>query len=232
MLEVRDLSVGYGVHAVVHGATFTVRQGEAVAIIGSNGAGKSTLLRAVCGLLRATAGSVRFDGTEVLGRAGYELARLGVAYVPAERHLFPDMSVSENLALGAYPRPPDPGQERLVFRLFPALEDRRRQRVGTMSGGEQQMVAIGRALMASPRLLVLDEPTTGLAPVLAAQTYDVLAALRREGMTILVAEQQVPLALELTDRGYVLEEGRFQLEGTAEDLEDNPEVRRAYLGIA
>lgn len=231
MLEVRDLSVGYGLHEVVRGVSFSVLDGEAVAIIGSNGAGKTTLLRAVCGLLPVRSGSVRLDDGEVLGRPAYDLSRQGIAYVPAERHLFPHMTVSENLALGAYPKRPDPRQEELVLHLFPRLADRLRQRAGTMSGGEQQMIAVGRALMAAPRLLVLDEPTTGLAPVLATSAYEVLATLRSEGMTILVAEQHVPLALGLADRGYVLEDGRIQLDGTAADLEGNPEVRRAYLGV-
>ena len=232
MLEVTDLCVGYNLNDVVHDATFTVAEREAVAIIGSNGAGKTTLLRAVCGLLPATSGSVRFDGQEVLGTDAHALARAGMAYVPAERRLFPQMSVAENLTLGAYPNRPDAAQEELVFSLFPRLAERRNQRAGTMSGGEQQMLAVGRALMGRPRVLMLDEPTTGLAPILAADAYAALKTLKEEGMTVLVAEQQVPLALDLADRGYVLEDGRIQLDGSAADLEGNPEVRRAYLGIA
>lgn len=232
MLEVRDLCVGYGLNEVIHEVSFEVGDGEAVAIIGSNGAGKTTLLRAVCGLHPATSGSVRFAGDDVLGSMAFELSRRGMAYVPAERRLFPYMSVTENLTLGAYPNRPDPAQEDLVFELFPRLADRRSQRAGTMSGGEQQMLAVGRALMSTPRLLLLDEPTTGLAPVLASSAYDALDTLRSEGMTILVAEQQVPLALGLADRGYVLEDGRIQLEGPADELSDNADVRRAYLGIA
>lgn len=232
MLEVTDLCVGYNLNDVVHDATFTVAEREAVAIIGSNGAGKTTLLRAVCGLLPATSGSVRFDGQEVLGTDAHALSRAGMAYVPAERRLFPQMSVAENLTLGAYPNRPDARQEELVFSLFPRLAERRNQRAGTMSGGEQQMLAVGRALMGRPRVLMLDEPTTGLAPILAADAYAALKTLKEEGMTVLVAEQQVPLALDLADRGYVLEDGRIQLDGSAADLEGNPEVRRAYLGIA
>lgn len=232
MLEVDDLSVGYGGNDVVHDVSFEVRAGEAVAIIGSNGAGKTTTLRAICGLLPASSGTVIFDGDDVVGEPAHALARRGMGYVPAERHLFPQMSVSENLTLGAYPNRPDDEQRQLVFELFPRLADRRDQRAGTMSGGEQQMLAVGRALMAKPRLLLLDEPTTGLAPTLASDAYDVLARLRGEGITILVAEQQVPLALELADRGYVIEDGTIQLEGTAAELEGNAEVQRAYLGIA
>lgn len=232
MLDVDALCVGYHGNEVVHDVSFTVSDGEAVALIGSNGAGKTTLLRAVCGLLAASSGTVRFDGDEALGMPTFALARRGMAYVPAERRLFPDMTVAEHLVLGAHPHRPDPRQQRMVFELFPQLADRRRQRAGTMSGGEQQMLAVGRALMSSPRLLMLDEPTTGLAPVLATNAYEALATLRAEGMTILVAEQQVPLALGLADRGYVLEDGRIALAGTADELGDDPEVRRAYLGIA
>jgi branched-chain amino acid transport system ATP-binding protein len=232
MLEVNELSVGYNAQDVVHDASFRVGEGEAVAIIGSNGAGKTTLLRAVCGLLQASSGTVRFAGDEVLGRATHALARDGMAYVPAERRLFPQMSVTENLNLGAYPHRPDRTQEELVFSLFPRLAERRNQRAGTMSGGEQQMLAVGRALMSKPSLLMLDEPTTGLAPILAAGAYDALKTLKEEGMTVLVAEQQVPLALGLADRGYVLEDGRIQFEGTSDELQGNPEVQRAYLGIA
>ncbi len=232
MLEVEDLSVGYHRNDVVHDVTFHVGEGEAVAIIGSNGAGKTTLLRAVCGLLPASSGVVRLRGDQVLGRPAHALARDGLAYVPAERHLFPQMTVTENLELGAYPRRPDPAQEELVFSLFPRLAERRSQRAGTMSGGEQQMLAVGRALMSAPAVLMLDEPTTGLAPILARGAYDALSRLKDEGMTVLVAEQQVPLALDLADRGYVLEDGRIELTGTADELEGNPEVQRAYLGIA
>jgi len=155
-----------------------------------------------------------------------------MAYVPAERHLFPQMTVMENLVLGAYPDKPASAQQDLVFSLFPRLAERKSQRAGTMSGGEQQMLAVGRALMSRPSLLMLDEPTTGLAPILATGAYEALKTLKEEGMTVLVAEQQVPLALDLADRGYVLEDGRIQLEGSADSLEGNPEVRRAYLGIA
>ncbi len=232
MLEVSDLSAGYDSKAVVLGVSVTVREGEVVAIIGSNGAGKTTFLRAVCGLLPVLGGDVRYEGTSIADMAVHEIARAGISFVPAERHLFPEMSVGENLALGAFPDRPDREQLSIVFDLFPRLAERRRQAAGTMSGGEQQMLAVGRALMSRPRLLILDEPTTGLAPGLAAKAYDSLAELRDHGLTILVAEQQVPLVLGLADRGYVLENGAIQLEGPAAELKDNPTVRRAYLGIA
>ncbi len=232
MLEVRDLSVGYEGGDVVHDVTLRVDDGEAVMVIGSNGAGKTTLFRAIVGLLRATTGTVRFDDRDITAVPTQEVVRLGLGFVPAERHLFPRMTVHENLALGAYPSRPDPETLAMVMDLFPRLAERRRQLAGTMSGGEQQMLAIGRALMAKPRLLVLDEPTTGLAPKLAAEAYEALAVLRRRGLTVMVAEQQVPLAMALCDRGYVLEGGVVKKEGSSADLADDPEVRRAYLGIA
>jgi branched-chain amino acid transport system ATP-binding protein len=232
MLEVDGLSTGYLGEDVIHRVSLSVAEGEVVAVIGSNGAGKTTLFRAVCGLHRPTRGTVTFKGERITGRRAHVIAKRGLCYVPAERRLFPDMTVSENLDLGAYPKRPQPDRRTLVLDLFPRLAERRRQRAGTMSGGEQQMLAVGRALMAEPRLLLLDEPTTGLAPKLAAEAYHALAALRDHGLTIVVAEQQVPLALGLADRAYVLENGRVQLEGPSGDLAENPDVQRAYLGIA
>jgi branched-chain amino acid transport system ATP-binding protein len=231
MLEVSNLSAGYDAKAVVRGVTVNVSEGEAVAVIGSNGAGKTTFLRAVCGLLPVSEGVVLYDGKSITDMRVHEVARAGISFVPAERHLFPEMNVAENLALGAYPHRPDPDQLSLVLDLFPKLAERRRQVAGTMSGGEQQMLAVGRALMSRPRLLILDEPTTGLAPALAIQAYDSLSVLRSQGMTILVAEQQVPLVLDLADRGYVLENGEIKLEGRSDELRDNPTVQRAYLGV-
>jgi branched-chain amino acid transport system ATP-binding protein len=232
MLEASGLEAGYLGENVVEGVDLRVAAGEAVAVIGSNGAGKTTLFRAICGLLAVSAGRVRFDGRDITGRPTHRVARAGLAYVPAERHLFPGMSVRENLLLGAYPGRPDPSAFELVFDLFPRLKERPKQAAGSLSGGEQQMLAVGRALMSRPRLLMLDEPTTGLAPKLARSAYQALQALKETGVTLLVAEQQVPLALSLADRGYVLENGRVRLEGASEDLERNPEVRRAYLGVA
>lgn len=232
MLEVEGLGAGYLGEDVVRDISFSVADGEAVTIIGSNGAGKTTVFRAVCGLLRPSTGRVMFDGADVTRTGAHRIARNGLAYVPAERHLFPHMTVAENLALGAFPRRPAAGTMTSVLELFPQLAERRSQQAGTMSGGEQQMLAVGRALMSEPRLLMLDEPTTGLAPKLAADAYAALAELQAQGLTLLVAEQQVPLALSLADRGYVLENGRVQLEGTADDLENDPEVRRAYLGVS
>ena len=232
MLEASGLEAGYLGENVVEGVDLRVAAGEAVAVIGSNGAGKTTLFRAICGMLPVSAGRVRFDGRDITGRPTHRVARAGLAYVPAERHLFPGMSVRENLLLGAYPGRPDPSVFEFVFHLFPRLKERPKQPAGSLSGGEQQMLAVGRALMSRPRLLMLDEPTTGLAPKLARSAYQALQALKETGVTLLVAEQQVPLALSLADRGYVLENGRVRLEGASEDLERNPEVRRAYLGVA
>jgi branched-chain amino acid transport system ATP-binding protein len=231
LLEVLGLSAGYLGQKVVEGIDFEVRAGEAVAIIGSNGAGKTTLLRAIAGLLGVMEGRIVLDGRDLTRRPAHRVARAGIAYVPAERHLFPAMTVKTNLLLGAYPRRPDRATLELILDVFPALRGRLRQRAGTLSGGEQQMVVVGRALMARPRLLMLDEPTTGLAPKLAHAAFRALAGLKERGMTLLVAEQQVPLALSIADRGYVLENGRIRLEGTPRDLDQNPEVRRAYLGV-
>jgi branched-chain amino acid transport system ATP-binding protein len=232
LLEVRGLAAGYRGERVVADIDFDVRAGEAVAIVGSNGAGKTTLFRAIVGLLPRLEGRVTLDGHDLTRRPAHRVARAGVAYVPAERHLFPAMTIRTNLTLGAYPRRPDRATLELVYELFPRLKERTQQRAGTLSGGEQQMLAMGRALMSRPRLLLLDEPTTGLAPKVAEAAFVALAELKQTGMTLLIAEQQVPLALSIADRGYVLENGRIRLEGTPQELESNPDVRRAYLGVA
>jgi len=231
VLEVQGMTAGYQGSDVVRNVDFRIDAGEAVMIIGSNGAGKTTLFRAVLGLLPPSSGSVEFLGESITGLPAERLARLGISFVPAERHLFPRMTVEENLSLGAYPRRPDPETAQAVLDLFPRLAERRRQRAGTMSGGEQQMLAVGRALMSQPRLLVLDEPTTGLAPKLAAEAYHALGILKERGLTVLVAEQQVPLAMALSNRGYVLENGVIRKEGTSAELSNDPGVRQAYLGI-
>ena len=232
MLEVAGLAAGYRGERVIEGIDVEVGNGEAVAIVGSNGAGKTTLFRAVAGLLPVLEGSVVFDGKDLTRSPAHRISRAGLAYVPAERHLFPAMTVKTNLVLGAYPKRADVETLELVYDLFPRLKERPRQQAGTLSGGEQQMLAVGRALMARPRLLMLDEPTTGLGPKIAQVAFEAFAELKRKGLTILIAEQQVPLALSVADRGYVLENGRVRLAGTSEELERNPEVRRAYLGVA
>jgi branched-chain amino acid transport system ATP-binding protein len=232
LLEVAGLAAGYLGDRVIDGIDLEVRNGEAVAIVGSNGAGKTTLFRALAGLLPAMEGRVVFDGEDLTRRPTHRRSRAGIAYVPAERHLFPAMTLKTNLVLGAYPRRPDRETLELVYDLFPRLKERHSQQAGTLSGGEQQMLAVGRALMARPRLLMLDEPTTGLAPGLAQAAFEALEGLKKEGTTLLIAEQQVPLALSVADRGYVLENGRIRLSGTSAELDQNPEVRRAYLGVA
>jgi len=231
VLEVEGVSAGYRGSDVVRDVSFHVDEGETVMIIGSNGAGKTTLFRAVCGLLPPSSGEVRFLGEDITGLPAQKVVRRGLAFVPAERHLFPQMTVEENLMLGAYPEKPDPDTLETVLELFPRLGERFRQLAGTMSGGEQQMLAVGRALMSQPRLLVLDEPTTGLAPIVARNAYAALERLREQGLTILVAAQQVPLALAVSDRGYVLENGAIGLAGTSAELASDPRVRSAYLGV-
>jgi branched-chain amino acid transport system ATP-binding protein len=232
LLEVVGLAAGYLGERVIEDINVEVRTGEAVAIVGSNGAGKTTLFRVLAGLLRPMQGRVVLDGKDLTRRPAHRVARIGIAYVPAERHLFPAMTVKTNLVLGAYPSRPDRDTLDLVYHLFPRLEERLRQQAGTLSGGEQQMLAVARALMSQPRLLMLDEPTTGLAPIVAQAAFEALEGLKKKGMTLLLAEQQVPLALSVADRCYVLENGRIRLEGAPHELEQNPEVRRAYLGVA
>jgi branched-chain amino acid transport system ATP-binding protein len=232
LLEVVGLAAGYLGERVIEDINIEVRTGEAVAIVGSNGAGKTTLFRAIAGLRPPMEGRVVLDGKDLTRRPAHRVARTGIAYVPAERHLFPAMTVKTNLVLGAYPSRPDRETVELVYDLFPRLKERLRQQAGTLSGGEQQMLAVGRALMSQPRLLLLDEPTTGLAPIVAQAAFEALEGLKKKGMTLLIAEQQVPLALSVADRCYVLENGRIRLEGVPAELEQNPEVRRAYLGVA
>jgi branched-chain amino acid transport system ATP-binding protein len=231
LLEVVGLAAGYLGERVIDGIDVEVKTGEAVAIVGSNGAGKTTLFRAIAGLLPSTEGRIVLDGKDLTRSPAHRISRAGIAYVPAERHLFPAMTVKTNLVLGAYPGRPDRGTLELAYDLFPRLKERPRQQAGTLSGGEQQMLAVARALMARPRLLMLDEPTTGLGPKIAQVAFEAFAELKKQGMTLLIAEQQVPLALSVADRGYVLENGRIRLEGASDELERDPEVRRAYLGV-
>jgi len=233
VVRVEDLHAGYGLTTVLRGVSIEAQAGEAIAVIGPNGAGKTTLLKAMIGMVRPTRGRVDFDGRHLNGLRAFQVARLGLVYVPAERELFPTMTVLENLELGAY-RDLRAAEEhmRYVFGLFPRLEERKRQLAGTLSGGEQQMLAIGRALMAGPKVLLLDEPSTGLAPKAVAELYRQLSRLKSEGLTIVVTEQQVPLALSLTDRAYVLEQGTIRLSGRSSDLLGDPSIKKAYLGVA
>jgi branched-chain amino acid transport system ATP-binding protein len=235
MLEVAGLSLAYGRHQALHAITFQLRTGEAIAILGANGAGKTSLLNAIAGLVRPSAGSICFQGTELVGLASNRIVELGIATVPENRHLFGPLSVIENLTLGAYPQRARDGSTRAlerVYDLFPRLAERRRQAVRTMSGGEQQMVAIGRALMTQPRLLLLDEPSLGLSPVLSAELFAVLARIAREGpASILLVEQNARRALALASRAYLLSLGRIVGEGDASTLAHDSALARSYLGL-
>lgn len=235
LLEVQDLHVGYGSLRVVRGASFRVEQGEFVALLGPNGAGKSTTLKALAGLLRPQGGRVLSHGRPMTGLAAYEVARSGIAFVPEALHLFTGMSVYENLLLGGYRNAGGRGGREmldLVYSLFPRLAERRRQLAGTLSGGERKMLALGRALMSKPTLMLIDEPSLGLAPKLTYAVFETLQALRTRGVTILLVEQNVPLTLQLVDRAYVLEQGTIVLEGPARDLREDAHIRTAYLGVA
>ncbi len=235
MLVVDKLSVSYDEAPALRDVSLEVTQGELVAIIGANGAGKSTLLKAIAGLLHPDAGSIRFDGQELAGRPPYEIVGMGLALTPEGRRLFSRMSVYENLLVGATPNRDQEARQALmkeVFDLFPRLKERQKQKAGTLSGGEQQMLAIGRSLMSQPRLLMLDEPSLGLMPLLVDQILETLQRLNQErGMTILLVEQNVREALEIAHRGYVLQSGRIVAADDANTLLHSDLVRRAYLGI-
>ena len=232
LLELEDVRAHYGAIEALHGVSLTVEEGEVVTMIGSNGAGKSTTLRAISGLTPPTSGSIRFRGREIGGEPAQRIVGMGISQSPEGRHCFARMSVTENLELGAFLRRDDDVRADLdrVYDLFPRLAERSAQPAGTMSGGEQQMLAIGRALMARPRLLLLDEPSMGLAPVLVEQIFETIGEVNRQGTTILLVEQNASMALSIAHRGYVLETGAIVLAGTATELSENAEVRRAYLG--
>jgi len=234
VLEVKNLHVSYGEIRALKGVTFQVGEGEVVALLGNNGAGKTTTLRAISGLLAPREGDVVFEGGSLVGVASHAIVRRGVTHVPEGRRIFNRLSVLENLEMGAFTRSDSEVRVDIdrVFTIFTRLFERRTQVAGTLSGGEQQMLAIGRALMAKPRLLLLDEPSMGLAPVLVEQIFETVQTINRQGVTILLVEQNAAMALSIAGRGYVLETGGIVLEGSARDLADNPEVRRAYLGEA
>ena len=233
ILELKGLEVRYGGIRAVKGIDLLVRQGELVCLIGANGAGKTTTLKAIAGMLPAAVGSVTYDGQPAAGLRPFELVRRGLALVPEGRGVFGQLSVAENLAMGAYVRDEPQGvasdRERMLG-LFPRLKERLLQSAGTLSGGEQQMLAIARALMSRPRLLLLDEPSMGLAPLVVETIFEIITSVAREGVTILLVEQNARLALETCQRAYVMESGVVSLEGAAAELLDNPQVRAAYLG--
>jgi branched-chain amino acid transport system ATP-binding protein len=233
LLEVHDLHTFYGNIEALKGVSLTVDEGEVVTLIGSNGAGKSTTLRSISGITPPREGSIKFDDTEIGEVPPQEIVEMGISQSPEGRHVFPRMTVRENLDLGAYLRKDrseiDRDIER-VFALFPRLKERERQKAGTMSGGEQQMLAIGRALMANPKLLLLDEPSMGIAPILVERIYETIAEINRQGTTILLVEQNANYALGVSKRGYVLETGKVALEDESAKLLTNPDVQKAYLG--
>ncbi|MET8836221.1 ABC transporter ATP-binding protein [Micromonospora sp. NPDC004540] len=235
LLEINDLTLLYGRIQALHGISLTVNEGEVVALIGANGAGKTTTMRAISGLRPVASGSIVFDGTDVTRmRADLRVVR-GIGQAPEGRGVFPGMSVLENLEMGAYTRKDRSGiaeDMKMVMDLFPRLAERRKQPGGTLSGGEQQMLAVGRALMARPRLLLLDEPSMGLAPMLIQQIFEIITRINEQGTTILLVEQNAQQALSRAHRGYVLETGRIVKEGTGRDLLHDPAVKEAYLGVA
>jgi branched-chain amino acid transport system ATP-binding protein len=233
LLGVNSVHAGYGKMEILHGLSLEVRPRELVSLIGPNGAGKSTVFKTVAGFLRPTSGRVLFAGREITGLPPYEVLRLGLAYVPQGRIVFPQMTVLENLEMGAYIEP-DRAKVRealdRVYALFPILSERQQQRAGSLSGGEQQMVAIGRALMTIPKLILLDEPSLGLSPRFVTLIFEKLVEMKQAGYTLMVVEQNAAKALSVADRGYALELGRNRFEGTGQRLLDDPEVKRLYLG--
>jgi len=234
MLEVHNLHTYYGNIHALKGLTISVDEGEIVTLIGANGAGKTTTLRTISGLLQPREGSIVFEGDDLLSYSAHEIVYKGIAMVPEGRGIFAKLSVSENLDMGAYSRSDKEGIKqdlKRVFTLFPRLEERRNQVAGTLSGGEQQMLATGRALMAKPRLLLLDEPSMGLAPVLVESVFDTIIEINGEGTTILLVEQNAHMALQIANRGYVLQTGEIVLSDTVEGLRKNPMVQKAYLGM-
>jgi branched-chain amino acid transport system ATP-binding protein len=233
MLRLEGVRAGYGPIDALRGLDLEVRQGELVCLLGANGAGKSSTLRAISGLLRPRSGRIVFDGADIQGREPSDVLRAGIAHCPEGRRVFPYLTVRENLTMGAYVRRDAAAVAadlEGVYAHFPILADRRRQAAGTLSGGEQQMLAIGRALMARPRLIMFDEPSLGLAPTIVETTFAIIGDIRRSGTTVLMVEQNARLALRMADRGYVMEAGHIVLSGTARELLHNDHVRAAYLG--
>ncbi len=235
MLEVRDLSVSYGAIRALHGVSLRVERGEIVTLIGSNGAGKTTTLRAISGLVKAQAGTITYEGQSIAKLAAHEIVKLGMSHAPEGRGIFPLMTVEENLELGAYIRHDhsEISKDReMALTLFPRVRERLKQVAGTLSGGEQQMVAIARALMARPKLLLLDEPSLGLAPQIVQTIFKIIRDINQRGTTILLVEQNAHMALQIAHRAYVLETGAIAMEGDAKELAKSDEVRKAYLGVA
>lgn len=233
MLEIKDLHVRYGMIEAIKGISFEVRDGEIVTLIGSNGAGKTTTMHAISGLLTPASGSIKLDGVELTKTSNYKIVSMGLAQVPEGRRVFAQQTVEENLLLGAYTRKDKEGIEKdlaHVYELFPRLMERKKQAAGTLSGGEQQMLAMARALMSKPKILLLDEPSMGLSPLLVKEIFHIIQDINKDGTTILLVEQNAKMALAIADRAYALETGKITLEGTGAELASSEEVRKAYLG--
>lgn len=233
MLEIKDLEVCYGVIRAIKGVSFEVNQGEVIALIGANGAGKTTILHTITGLVPAKSGSILFEGKELTKMPAHKIVSMGMAHVPEGRRIFQQLSVLENLKLGAYTRKDknEIAQSlKMVYERFPRLEERKNQVAGTLSGGEQQMLAMGRALMSKPRIILMDEPSMGLSPLLVTEIFDIIKVISESGTTVLLVEQNAKKALSIADRAYVLETGNITLSGKASDLMNNESVQKAYLG--
>ena len=234
MLELKNINAGYGTFQALFDVSLSIQAGEAIAVIGPNGAGKTTLLRVISGLIEASAGDMHMEGLSYRDLPSHEVVGLGIAQVPEGRRLFPRLSVEDNLKMGAYtPLARAKRYEKLdyVYSLFPKMAERRHQLAGTMSGGEQQMCAIGRALMSGPKLLLLDEPSAGLAPVIVQSIFELMRRIRNEGYTVLIVEQNIQQVLKVVDRGYLIETGKIRASGTASELLNSDEVQKAYLGV-
>lgn len=233
MLEIKDLCVNYGVIKALKGITFEVNEGEVIALIGANGAGKTTTLHTITGLINAKSGSIHLDGKDITKTPAHKIVKMGIAHVPEGRRIFQNLTVLDNIKLGAFTRKDKDGiaeDIEKVYKLFPRLEERKTQIAGTLSGGEQQMLAMGRALMSKPRIVVMDEPSMGLSPILVSEIFNIIESIRKQGTTVLLVEQNAKKALSIADRAYVLETGKIVLSGKASDLINDESVKKAYLG--
>jgi branched-chain amino acid transport system ATP-binding protein len=233
MLEIKDLCVNYGMIKALKGISFEVNEGEVIALIGANGAGKTTTLHTLTGILPAKSGSVKFNGVELTKTPAHKIVKMGIAHVPEGRRIFQQLTVLDNLKLGAFTRNDKDGiaeDMEMVYKRFPRLAERKSQIAGTLSGGEQQMLAMGRALMSRPKIIVMDEPSMGLSPILVSEIFDIITSIRKDGTTVLLVEQNAKKALSISDRAYVLETGKITLSGKASDLINDEQVKKAYLG--
>ena len=232
MLSVKDLNVSYGAIHAIHDVSLDVNDGEIVSLIGANGAGKTTILHTITGLKKAQSGSVTYNNTDLLKTEPSKIITLGMAHVPEGRHIFPGMTVEENLEMGAYIRKDDlSASMKEVYERFPRLKERRKQLAGTLSGGEQQMLAVGRALMSKPSILLMDEPSMGLSPLLVKEIFSIIKEVYKQGITVLLVEQNAKMALSISDRAYVLETGHISMSGAADELLNDEQVKKAYLGL-